>query len=173
MRHKEEKGFVLINLIVVVAIAAMIAAGAGMTATQILRGTERNETHIEAVRQAQNLGRFFSRDVMMAENVTAGDDLGTADEEFVTMYWKDWENGDTFNVRYLWLDDVDSSKRVKRNLLERDKDGIVTGNTTTLIAYRIYSANVSQDNDMWILNVETHLGNRNLQREYKITDRLS
>ncbi len=173
MRHKEEKGFVLINLIVVVAIAAMIAAGAGMTATQILRGTERNETHIEAVRHAQNLGRFFSRDVMMAEKVTAGDDLGTADEEFVTMYWKDWENGDTFNVRYLWLDDVDSSKRVKRNLLERDKDGTVTGNTTTLIAYRICSANVSQDNDTWILNVETDLGNRILQREYKITDRLS
>jgi len=170
---KKEKGLMTISLVVAVVIAAIIAAGAGITVTQILMGTDRNEQHIEAVRQAQNLGRFFSRDAMMADDITAGDDLETADEELVSMYWKDWANGDTCNVRYLWLDDVDSSKRVKRNVLERDKDGIVTDNTTTIIAYRIYSANITQDNDTWILNVETDLGSRNLLREYKVTDRLS
>jgi type II secretory pathway pseudopilin PulG len=171
--RKEEKGLSSISLVVAVAVAAIIAVGAGITVTQILMGTDRNEQHIEAVRQAQNLGRFFSRDAMMADDITAGDDLETADEELVSMYWKDWANGDTCNVRYLWLDDVDSSKRVKRNVLERDKDGIVTDNTTTIIAYRIYSANITQDNDTWILNVETDLGSRNLLREYKVTDRLS
>jgi len=171
--RKEEKGLSSVSLVVAVAVAAIIAVGAGITVTQILMGTDRNEQHIEAVRQAQNLGRFFSRDAMMADDITAGDDLETADEELVSMYWKDWANGDTCNVRYLWLDDVDSSKRVKRNVLERDKDGIVTDNTTTIIAYRIYSANITQDNDTWILNVETDLGSRNLLREYKVTDRLS
>ena len=170
---KKEKGLMTISLVVAVVIAAIIAAGAGITVTQILMGTDRNEQHIEAVRQAQNLGRFFSRDAMMADNVTAGDDLETDDEELVSMYWSDWVTGDSYNVRYLWLDDVDSSKRVKRNILERDKDGIVTDNTTTIVAYRIYSANVSLDNDMYILTVETDLGNRNLLREYKVTDRLS
>ena len=37
MRSKET-GFIMINLSVSVAIAAMVAAGAGMTALQIIRG---------------------------------------------------------------------------------------------------------------------------------------
>ena len=172
MRHKGERGFGVITLIAVVAISAMIAAGAGMTSIQIIKGTERNEDHIQTSRQAQNLGRWFSRDAMMAENVTAGDDAGTSDVELLAIYWKDWENGDTFDIRYLWVDDVDSLKQIKRKQVTRDIDSVVTENFTTMVAFGLYSANVSQQDDTWILSVEARSGEKSSLQEYKVTRRL-
>lgn len=171
--RRREKGFGLISLAVAIAISAIIAAGAGMTSMQIIRSTERNENHVEVVRQAQNLGRWFSRDAQMSENITAGDNPGTADEEFITLYWKDWESGDMFDIRYLWIDRADSLKRIKRNQVTRDRDGDVTENITSLIADSIYSANLSQQDNTWILNIETRSGQKSSVREYKITKRLS
>ena len=39
---RNEKGFTLINLAVVIAISAIIAAGAGMTTAQIIQGSQRS-----------------------------------------------------------------------------------------------------------------------------------
>ena len=169
----KEKGFSVINLAVAIAIAAIVAAGAGMTSIHIIRSTERNENHAKVVQQAQNLGRWFSRDAIMADNITAGDNPETGDdEEFITLYWKDWESGETFDIRYLWFDDVDSLKRIKRNLVMRDKEGDIIENFTSLIGYGISSANISQQDTMWILSVETHSGQKSTVKEYKVTKRL-
>ena len=170
---QNEKGFSLLTLAVVVAIAAMIAAGAGMTTLQIIRGTERNEDHVKTIRQAHNLGRWFSRDALAAENITAGDDPETADDEFITIYWKDWESGDTLDIRYIWLDDIDSLKQINRNQVKRDKDGAVTENITALIADSIYSATLSQQDDTWVLNLETRSGQKSSAQEYRIVKRLN
>jgi type II secretory pathway pseudopilin PulG len=172
MRRKE-KGFGLISLAVAIAIGSLIAAGAGMTCIQIIRGAERNNNHAEVIQQAHNLGRWFSRDAPMAENITFGDDPETGDDELLTIYWKDWESGDTYDIRYIWLDDVDSLKRLKRNQVMRDKDGDLAENITSLIACSIYSANLSQQDDTWILNVETHSGNKSSLQEYRTTQRLN
>lgn len=172
MRRKE-KGFGLISLAVAIAIGALIAAGAGMTCLQIIKGTERNNTHAEVIQQAHNLGRWFSRDALMAESITAGNDPETGDDELLTIYWKDWESGDIFDIRYMWLDDVDSLKRLRRNQVRRDKEGDVAENITSLIAFSICSANLSQQNDTWILNVETHSGDKSSAQEYRTMKRLN
>ncbi len=171
--RRQEKGFGLISLAVTVAIAAMIAAGAGMTTIQVIRGTERNEHQAKVTQQAHNLGRWFSRDALMAESITAGDDPGTADDEFITMYWKEWISGDTYNIRYIWLDDVESLKKVQRNQVKRDKDGAVTENKTSMIAYSLYSANLSKQDNTWILSLETRSGQRSSIQEYRATKRLN
>jgi type II secretory pathway component PulJ len=172
MRRKE-KGFGLVSLAVAIAIGSLIAAGAGMTCIQIIKGTERNNDRAEVIQQAHNLGRWFSRDAPMAEEITAGDDPETGDDELLTIYWKDWESGETHDISYIWLDDVDSLKKLKRNQVMRDKDGAVTENITSLIAYSLYSANLSQQDNTWILNVETHSGNRSSVQEYRTTQRLN
>lgn len=172
MRRKE-KGFGLISLAVAIAIGALIAAGAGMTCIQIIKGTELNNNHAEVIQQAHNLGRWFTRDALMAENITAGNDPETGDDELLTIYWKDWESGDTFDIRYIWLDDVDSLKRLRRNQVMRDKEGDVAENITSLIAFSIYSANLSLQDDTWILNVETHSGDKSSLQEYRTMKRLS
>ena len=105
-------------------------------------------------------------------NITDNDDPGTVDEEFITLYWKDWESGDSFDIRYMLYDDADSLKLVKRNQVKRDKDGDITDNSTTLVADSIYSANVSQQTDTRILNVETRWGQTSSTREYKVVKRL-
>jgi type II secretory pathway component PulJ len=171
MRRKE-KGFGLISLAVALAITALIAAGAGMTTVQIMRGTERNEEHAEVVRQAHNLGRWFSRDALTASDIIAGDDPETGDDELLTIWWKDWENGETFDIRYILLDYVDSLKQIKRNQVMRNKDGSVAENTTLLIANSIYSANLSQQDNTCTLNIETRSGQKSYIKEYKITKRL-
>ena len=163
----------MVSVAVAMLIASMVAAGAGMTSIQIIKGTERNENRAKVTQQAHNLGRWFSRDALMAANITAGDDPGTGDdEEFITIYWKDWESGDTFDIRYIWLDDVDSLKKVKRNQVKRDKDGAVIDSVTSLIADSIYSANLSQQDNMCILNLEARSGQNSSVQEYKITKRL-
>jgi type II secretory pathway pseudopilin PulG len=173
MRRKE-KGYGLLSLAVAVAIAAIIAAGAGMTSLQVIRGTERNEDHARVTQQACSLGRWFTRDALTVKNITVGDDPETVDdEEFLTIYWKDWESGDTYDIRYLWFDDVDSLKLIKRNQIMRDKDGAVIKNTTSLIADSIYSANLSQQDSTWILNLETRSGQQSSMQEYRITQRLN
>ncbi len=171
--RRQEKGFGLISLAVAVAIAAMIAAGAGMTTIQVIRGTERNEHQARVTQQAHNLGRWFSRDALMAENITAGDDPETVDDEFITIYWREWISGDTYNIRYIWLDDVDSSKKVQRNQVKRDKDDAVTENITSLIAYSLSSANLSRQDNTWILNLETCSGQKSSIQEYRATKRLN
>jgi Tfp pilus assembly protein PilE len=172
MRRKE-KGFGLISLAAAIAIGSLIAAGAGMTCLQIIKGTERNNNRAEVIQQGHNLGRWFSRDALMAEDITAGNDPETGDDELLSIYWKDWESGETYDIRYIWLDDVDSLKRLKRNQVMRDKEGTLAENITSLIACSIYSANLSQQNDTWILNLETHSGNRSSVQEYRTAQRLN
>ncbi|MFC2033609.1 hypothetical protein ACFLUB_03750 [Chloroflexota bacterium] len=170
---RDEHGFSLIILAVAVAISAVIAAGAGMTTVQVINGTQRNNDHATAIRQAQNLGSWFSRDALMAQTINATDDSGTADDEFVIIYWKDWESGDTHDIRYVWLDGADSLKYLQRKQITRDKNSIETGNTTTLVAGNVYSANLTQQTNTWCLSVETRSGQKSLIREYKIGQRLA
>jgi type II secretory pathway pseudopilin PulG len=171
--RRKEQGFSLISVVVASAIGALVVLGAGMTTMQIIRGTEGNEELSEVVRQAQNLGRWFSRDALMAANITAGDNPGTGDDELLTISWKDWESGDTYDIRYIWFDYVDSLKQIKRNQVMRDKDGYVVEDVTSLLACGIYSANVSEQADIWTLNVDACAGDRHAVREYKITQRLN
>lgn len=161
------------SLVISVAIAVLVVAGAGMTTVQVIHGTERNEHKAKVTRQAHNLGRWFGRDALMAENITADDDPETADEEFITIDWKEWISGETYNIRYIWLDDVDSLKKVQRNQVKRDKDGDVIEDTTSLIAYSLYSANLSRQDNTWILNLETLSGERSSVQEYRVTTRLN
>ena len=80
--------------------------------------------------------------------------------------------GDTFDIRYLWIDDVDSLKQIKRKQVTRDSYGAVTENFTTLMAFGLYSANVSQQDDTWIMCVEARSGEKSSLQEYKVTKRL-
>ncbi len=169
---QDEKGFTLIELIVAIAISAIIAIGAGTTTAQIFRVSQCNSDWTTAVRQVQNVGYWVSQDVLMAQTANVSDDPETADSEFIIMNWKDWETGDTYDIRYIWLDSADSLKKLKRKQLTRDKDGVEIGNETTMVADNIYMANLSGQNGAWSLSVEAHSGDRSSIGEYEISQRL-
>jgi prepilin-type N-terminal cleavage/methylation domain-containing protein len=169
---KREKGYALVEVLIAVSISAMLAVGAGMTTAQIFRSSRQNSDWNTALRQAQSVGYWVTQDVLTVSNVDIGDDPETTELEFITLFWKDWENGYTYDTRYLWSDSADSLKKLERNQVVRDSGGVEISNTTGLIADNIYSATLTPQTDSWRLTVETHSGNKSVTREYEISQRL-
>jgi len=167
-----QRGFTLVELAVVMAISATIVAGASMTAVQSINGAQRNDDHATVVRQAQNVGTWFSRDVRTAQRVSSGDDPETDDIELMTTYSNDWESGYIYSTRYVLVDYAGSMKKLKRNQVVHDKEGIVINNVTTLVAESISSANVTEQDNTWCLYVETSSGQKTLNREYRVNKRI-
>ena len=166
-----ERGFTLLELSVVIAISAIIALGAGMTAVQVIRGSAESNALMTVTNQVNNVGYWVSRDILTAQSVNASDDTGTGDTEFVVMNWKNWETGEMHDIRYIWLASADSLQKVKRKQVIRDKNDVEISNKVTLVADNIYSANLTQEDARWKLIVEAHSGDRSLNREYFISQR--
>ncbi len=169
---KDEKGYSLIELLIAISVSAILAIGAGMTTFQIFRGSKQNNDWNIAVRQAQSLGQYVSQDALMVNTIDIGDDPGTEDIEFISLFWKDWENGNTCDTSYLWLDSEDSLKKLTRKQVTRDINGVEINTTTTLVADNVYSATLTPQTDSWRLTVETRSGTRSVTREYEISQRL-
>ncbi|UCB43110.1 MAG: prepilin-type N-terminal cleavage/methylation domain-containing protein [Dehalococcoidales bacterium] len=169
---KSEKGYSFVEILIAVSISALLAVGAGMTTAQIFRSSRQNSDWNVAVRQAQSVGQWISQDALTVSTIDIGDDPETAELEFIALFWKDWENGYTYDTRYLWFDSTDSMKQLKRNQIARDSEGVEISNTTALIADNIYSATLTPQTDSWKLTVETRSGDKSVTREYEISQRL-
>lgn len=166
-----QAGFTLIGLLVTLAISAMIAAAAGMTAVQTVKVTEDSSDHTMAARQAQNFGSLISKDLLMAETASTSDDPGTPEVEFITIQWKEVETGHRHDVSYIWLDSGDATKRVVRQETIYDEQGVPTSNATTRVATHVYSANLSQQDEEFTLSVETKVGQASETKHYDIIRR--
>jgi len=170
---RNQKGYLPIEMVIGLALIAIIAVGTGMTIKQILNNYHSSMDRTTVIRQAQNVGYWVCQDAMMSQTIEIGDDPETiGDTEFITMRWKDWESGETFEFRYLWIDSNDSLKILMRNKVVRDKNGVVTSNVLTLIADNINSAVLSEQTGGWKLNIETCSGDTSVAREYAIVRRL-
>jgi prepilin-type N-terminal cleavage/methylation domain-containing protein len=169
---KGEKGYSMVELLVAVSVSAVLAVGAGMTTFQIFRSSKQNSDWNVAVRQAQSLGQWVSEDALMVSTIDIGDDPETGDVEFISLFWKDWEDGDTYDTRYLWFDSADSLKELRRKQVKRDNNGAITDDTTVLVATNIYAATLTPETNSWRLTVETRSGSRSVTREYEISQRL-
>ena len=106
-------------------------------------------------------------------DLVIGDDPETGEVEFITLYWKDWESGDTHETRYIWLNSSDGLKKLNRNHLIRDKDGVEIENKSTFVADNIYTASFAWQDSGWRLTIEARSGTEAETREYKINPRVS
>lgn len=169
---KGENGYSFIEVLIAVSISALLAIGAGMTTVQIFRSSRLNSDLNIMLRQAQSVGQWVSQDALTVSAIGIGDDPGTEDVEFISLFWKDWESGDTYDTYYLWFDTEDSLKLLKRRQVTRDNNGAVTSDTSVLVATNIYAATLTQQTNSWRLNVEARSGDRSVTREYEISRRL-
>ncbi len=102
--NRQQGGFTLIELIVVIAISGAVAAAAGGVIFQLIAGNSQNANAMTAVRQVQQAGHWISQDLMMADFVIPWPNEGPPDisslpDKFpvLTIYWfeyKDFEVDD-------------------------------------------------------------------------------
>jgi prepilin-type N-terminal cleavage/methylation domain-containing protein len=167
-----EKGFTAIEIIVAMSITSVLAIGIGMGSVQIIKGTQRNRDWTTAMRQAQGLGYWISQDALMVNTITVGDDVDTPEEEFVSLFWKDWETGDTSRTRYIWFDSTESLRGLTRSEVVYNNVGTQVSDTSTVVADNVYSAVLAVGTDAWRLSVVTKSGQRTVSRDYDISRRL-
>jgi prepilin-type N-terminal cleavage/methylation domain-containing protein len=168
-----EKGFTLIEVLVVVFIMALIAGGATMTIAQVLGITKNSNDRTTAIRQVQSAGYWISRDSLMAQSVITDDDPGTLELEFITLSWTAWGNSDVHKVVYTFEDMPTGLKKLKRQHFVYDINGLEIGNDMMYIAQNIIdSASFSAENGVWILSIGARSGTKTENREYEIIPRV-
>ena len=120
--NTNQRGFTMIEVIMALAVTAIITGGITMTIFQVFDGNTRSSNHMIAVRQVQNAGYWISHDTQMAQSValTAGPDGFP-----LTLTWADWDSGDVHKVVYTLLAD---------NKLQREHYTNLNPDATTFVA---------------------------------------
>jgi len=156
----KQRGFTMIELLVIIALTGIIGTAATMSIHQILTGTALSNNQNTAINQVRNAGHWISRDAQMANNVTDSPEDGN----FLKLTWTSWSGGNHI-VAYSLLE---SSSGLKE--LWRDYDG-----QRTLIAQYIdpYNTNCTWHEVTSILTVTmtATVGDKTETRTFKIRPR--
>jgi prepilin-type N-terminal cleavage/methylation domain-containing protein len=95
--HKGQKGFSLIELVIVIAIVGFVTGGLTMTIMQVFNMDARTRNDMTAVYQVRQAGKLVSQDVLQAQSVSAGGSSGFP----LTLTWTDeGGTGDSHTVNY-------------------------------------------------------------------------
>ncbi len=139
--RRSEKGYTLIELVVAVAIMVLVSGAASITIFQVLKGTETNNSHMNAVRQVQNAGYWISRDAGMAQSI---DTENLTSPAFLVLNWTQRDDDNekiyhTANYSFEGLNDGIGK-------LKRTHSSSAGANEQTFIAQHIYYTPGDPDN---------------------------
>lgn len=164
-----QKGFTLIELVVAIALVALITLGAASGIMQVFKVSAQNSEINETVRQAQNVGHWLSRDALMAESIRPSS--GTV---FLTMGWLQWETGETIHATYERFPSSGSLEKLVRTYSVHGNDGTLIESHQTLVADNIDSMEADWQTDgTWRVFVTARAGERTATREYQIYPRIN
>lgn len=130
MIKKSEKGFSLIELIIVVGLSAMIALMAATFIFHALRTTQQNNEHLTRLANVENAGYWISRDASMADSVSAN--LTPPSLLFLT--WTDW-GYETDNVYHSITYSIENISGGVGQLKRRHQDSNGTDQQTLIANY--------------------------------------
>jgi len=164
---KGERGFSLVELVIVVALAGLVGVAITATAFQVFTFTTRISNQMTAVRQVQQAGFWVSPDVMMAKTVTPGG----CPNCLLTLNWTDGANS-KHGVIYRLVDMSGGLRRLQR---EHYIGTPLALNSTTTVAEYI---NSTQTSCAWnnitkalTFNVTATVGGRTETRTYQVSPR--
>jgi len=84
--HTDQKGFTLIEVLIVVAIFAVVAVVTSAAIGQVVQ-SNRTSNHMVAVRQVQQAGYWVNRDGVQAQDINTTESNGFP----LTLNWTPWE----------------------------------------------------------------------------------
>jgi prepilin-type N-terminal cleavage/methylation domain-containing protein len=108
LMNANQRGFTLIEMIVVVAITGLIAAGASIAIVQVLNQSTRNTDYAAASRNTLNAINWISRDAQMAQIVEPNGASGFP----LVLKWVEWDNSNHQVVYMLENDKIQRSYSV-------------------------------------------------------------
>ncbi|MFP3899170.1 MAG: type II secretion system protein J [Dehalococcoidia bacterium] len=165
--HRGQRGFTLVEMLVVVALVGIIAAGIAMTISQVMAVNSRTSSKMVALRQVQQAGDRVSRDVLQSRGLN-------------------WTNSDfslTLTIPY-WSENTTGAYKVVFWLagdeLKREYYSSIDGaepDYTTVIARYIDADDTSFEpnlvGDGYVFRVSATVGLYTETREYEIKPRPS
>ena len=134
--NKNQKGFTLIELIMVIAITALIIGVITVSIFQLYKVQASTSNRMLAVRQVQNAGYWVNLDTQMSQNVQPDE---SSDSGFpLTLTWTDWD-GDGHRVVYTLI-----STSIKReHYTNYDPMNPADPDATTFVAEYIDSSEIA------------------------------
>ncbi len=134
--HNNQKGFTMIEVVIAIAITAIITGSITMSIFQVFDGNIRSSNHMIAVRQVQNAGYWVSHDTLMAQSVVTD---GGATGFPLTLTWTEYVSGDEHRVVYTLI----STSLKREHYTNYDPDNPALPDTTTFAAEYINQADTS------------------------------
>lgn len=168
---QNEKGLVILEMLLAVSLAALVLGTATMTTIYVLKNNEQTSDHMAAVFYADTAGYLISKDVQMADSVNAEN---LTSPEFLIIAWTEWgyDEDSVYHVITYYIEDVfEGIGKLKRT--HQDSNGAYE---EAIISDCIYSNENDPDNTTQasyqdsILNVKvkTIFGQGQEVKEYKI-----
>ena len=163
---ENQKGIALIELLVAIAIAAVISAAAAMAIHQVITIIPRNNNQNTAINQVRNANHWLNFDIQSA---TPGS-INTTGPKFLSLEQLEWESGTgnwtIHTVDYSLEEMAGSSLKVLRRYY---------GATVTLIAQYIDSANTNcswnSAEKVLTVNITAQVGTRTETRTFEVKPR--
>ncbi len=160
-----QKGFTLIELVVVVGIASFVTFAAAMTIFQMWKLSAQTGNWAIALRQVENTGYWIARDVEMSKGQITVDPTGT---DFLQMTIPQSPTDDR-TIVYQWENMPDGLKRLIRNDQTADQQNVVA---ELIYSYSAtYSGNCT-DNCTMNLTVTADSAGTTVTRQYRTAQRV-
>jgi len=168
--HKNQKGLTLIEVILAVAILAVIGVVIQAVIVQIVQ-SNRTSNHMVAVRQVQQAGHRVSQDCIQAQNINTSNVTGGFP---LTLNWTTWQGAEVHEVGYTLINPSGGLYQLER------KETVDTNTTTAVVAQYIYFNTTSPNSTecSWnatekvlTLNVTAVVGLQTESRTYEIKPR--
>jgi hypothetical protein len=129
-----------------------------------------NSDRMTAYQQVQNAGLWVKHDAVKAQDVML-DDPQTPVNEFITVYWADWD-ANQYRVAYTLEDDPDGLKELIRSYFIPDGDDWIL-QASAAVAGSIDPARTSSswDGQLLIMEIAAQVGDEDATRTYQVMPR--
>ena len=170
--HRNQKGFTLIEVLIAVAIFAVVAVAANAVIVQIVQ-SNRTSSHMVALRQVQQAGYRVNLDALQAQNITNSTGSGGFP---LTLNWTTWEDAEFHTVVYNLVNPSGGLYQLQR------QETVGTDTTTTVVGQYIYLGTEPPNSTecSWnatervlTLNITARVGLQTESRTYEIKPRCS